>query len=163
MVRTFLKRSWVLAVVLKSPCIQLRSLKSTWFLYLVLKSPLNSLLCLCHIICTGNSMICSDIWHNTTSDISKLLYVISRPVRRVKFETILKYHLQIVLLIVYTTTRRRFLIFTCRYFKLSWNTTALSQSNCRNFSCSSIICDIGFFCRGKIWLLLSVRTCKTYG
>ena len=29
---------------------------------------------------------------NTTNDISKLLYVISRPVRRVKFETILKYH-----------------------------------------------------------------------
>ena len=32
----------------------------------------------------GNSMICSDI--------SKLLYVILRTVRRVKFETILKYH-----------------------------------------------------------------------
>ena len=31
---------------------------------------------------------------NTTSDISKLLYVISRAVRRVKFETILKYHEQ---------------------------------------------------------------------
>ena len=31
-----------------------------------------------------------------------------------------------------------FVIFTSRYFKLSWNTTALSQSNCRNFSCSSI-------------------------
>ena len=29
---------------------------------------------------------------NTTSDISKLLYIISRAVRRVKFETILKYH-----------------------------------------------------------------------
>ena len=29
---------------------------------------------------------------NTTSDISKLLYVISRAFRRVKFETILKYH-----------------------------------------------------------------------
>ena len=40
-------------------------------------------------ISIGNSMICSDIWHN---DISKLLYVISRDVRRVKFETILKYH-----------------------------------------------------------------------
>ena len=48
------------------------------------------------------------------------------------------YHVQIMLLIVYTTTRKRFVIFTCRYFKLSWNTTALSQSNCRNFSCSSI-------------------------
>ena len=29
---------------------------------------------------------------NTTSDISKLLYVISRAVRRVKYETVLKYH-----------------------------------------------------------------------
>ena len=63
-----------------------------------------------------------------------------------KFETILKYHewyfkyhVQIVLLFVYTITRKRFVIFTClcRYFKLSWNTTAISQSNCRNFSCSS--------------------------
>ena len=80
--------------------------------------------------CIGNSMICSDI--------SKLLYVISRADRRLKFETILKYHVQIMLLFVYTTTRRRFVIFTCRCFKLRWNTTALSQSNYRNFSCSSI-------------------------
>ena len=43
-----------------------------------------------------------------------------------------------MLLFVYTSTRKRFVIFTCRYFKLSLNTTALSQSNCRNFSCSSI-------------------------
>ena len=48
-----------------------------------------------------------------------------------------KYHVQIMLLFVYTTTHKRFLIFTCRYFKLSWNTTALSPSNCRNFPCSS--------------------------
>ena len=84
---------------------------------------------------------------NTTSDILKLLYVISRAIRRVKFETILKYHewylcqisQQILLLFVYTTTCKRFVIFTCRYFKWSWNTTSLSQSNCRNFSCSSIM------------------------
>ena len=50
-----------------------------------------------------------------------------------------KYHIQIMILFVYTTTRKRFVIFTRRYFKLSWNTTALSQSNCRNFSCRSII------------------------
>ena len=82
---------------------------------------------LCNLICIGNSTICSDIWHkNTTRDILKLLYVVSRAVRRVKFETILKYHewylcqisLQIVLLFVYTTTRE-IEIFTCRYFKLS--------------------------------------------
>ena len=47
-----------------------------------------------------------------------------------------------MLLFVYTTTCKRFVIFTCRYFKLSWNTTALSQSNRRNFSCSSIkVCN----------------------
>ena len=43
-----------------------------------------------------------------------------------------------MLLFVYTTIPKRFVFFTCRYFKLSWSTTALSQSNCRNFSCSSI-------------------------
>ena len=85
---------------------------------------------------------------NTTSDISKLLYVISRAVRRnlrqfwnITSGIYAKYHVQIMLLFVYTTTRKWFVIFTyaCRYFKLSWNTTALSQSNCRNSSCSSII------------------------
>ena len=47
---------------------------------------------------------------NTTSDILKLLYEISRAVMGVKFETILKYggiyakyHVQIMLLFVYTT------------------------------------------------------------
>ena len=50
-----------------------------------------------------------------------------------------KYHEQVMLLFVYTTTHKRFVIFTCGYFKLSGNTTALSQSNCRNLSGSSII------------------------
>ena len=54
------------------------------------------------------------------------------------FIKLTKYHVQIMLLFVYTTTHKRFVIFTCRYFKLSWNTTALGQSNCRNFSCGSI-------------------------
>ena len=52
-----------------------------------------------------------------------------------------------MLLFVYTTTRKRFVIFTCRYFKLNWNTTALSQSNYRNFSCSSINTEISFWFR----------------
>ena len=47
-----------------------------------------------------------------------------------------KYHVQIILLFVYTTTRKGFVIFTCRYFKLSGNTTALSQLKCKNFSYS---------------------------
>ena len=64
-------------------------------------------------ICIGNSMICSGICT--------------------------KYQFRIMLLLVYITTRKRFVIFTCRYFKLSWDTTALSQSDCRNFSCSSSI------------------------
>ena len=38
-----------------------------------------------------------------------------------------KYHVQIMLLIVYTTTLQSFVIFTCSYFKLSWNTTALTD------------------------------------
>ena len=46
-----------------------------------------------------------------------------------------------MLLFVYTTTCKGFVIFTCRYFKFSWNITALSQSNCRNFSCSGINCQ----------------------
>ena len=58
----------------------------------------------------------------------------SRYVRRVKFETIMKYHqwylcqisLQIMLLFVYTTTHTRFVIF------------ALSQPNAKNFWWSSI-------------------------
>ena len=50
-----------------------------------------------------------------------------------------KYHVQTMPLFVYTPTSNSVVIFTCRYFKLSWKTTALSQSNCRNFSCSSII------------------------
>ena len=37
----------------------------------------------------------------------------------------------IYILLVYTTTRKWFVIFTSRYFKFSWNTTALSQSNWR--------------------------------
>ena len=59
-----------------------------------------------HGISIGNSMISNDIYFgiNTTSDISKLFYVISQAVRRVKFETILKYHkwhlCQIMLLLI---------------------------------------------------------------
>ena len=48
-----------------------------------------------YVISIGNSMICSDInnWHKYHEwYISKLLYFISRAVRQVKFETILKYH-----------------------------------------------------------------------
>ena len=63
-----------------------------------------------------------------------------------------KYHVQIMLLFVYTTTHKRFVIFTCRHFKLNWNTTALSQSNCRNFSCSITVVTISIHNQGKrLW------------
>ena len=81
-------------------------------------------------------MISSDIWHkyqspgdevDTTSDISKLLDVISRAVKRVKFETILKYHEWYLCQISRTNHAiiylyyypQKVVIFTFRYFKLS--------------------------------------------
>ena len=78
-------------------------------------------------ISTGNSMICSDIWVNTTSDISIFLYVISRAFRRVKFETILKYqsgiyakyHVKNNAIICLYCYPQKVCNFTCRYFKLS--------------------------------------------
>ena len=82
---------------------------------------------------------------NTTSDISKLLGEWNlRQFWNITSAIYAKYDLQIMVLIVYTTTCRRFVIFACRYFKLSWNTTALSQSNYRNFSWSSINLFIQF-------------------
>ena len=74
-----------------------------------------------------------------------MLYVISQAVRRVKFETILKNITSGLCQI--SRTHQRFVIFRCRYFKLSWNTSALSQSNCRNFSCSSITAKIALLNR----------------
>ena len=84
----------------------------------------------------------------TTSYISNLLYVFKfheplgewnlRHFWNITSGIYAKYLIQIMPLFVYTTTRKSFVIFTCKYFKLSWNSTALSQSNCRNFSCSSI-------------------------
>ena len=59
-----------------------------------------------------------------------------------------------MLLFVYTTTHKRFAIFTRRYFKFSSNITTLSQSNCRNFSCSSktyiTTFSIVFLCSTKL-------------
>ena len=79
----------------------------------------------------------------------------SRAVRRMKFE---KYHEGYLCQIPRTLNHaiiclycyqpgKRFVIFTCRYFKLSWNTTVPSQSNYSNFSCSSINTEISFWFR----------------
>ena len=81
---------------------------------------------------------------NTTSDTSKLLYRYTgewnlRQFWKITSGFYAKYHVQIMLLVVHTTTHKRFVILTCRYFKLSWNTTVLSQLNCRNFSYSIIV------------------------
>ena len=91
---------------------------------------------------------------NTTSDFSKLLYVISRAVRRVKFETILKYHEWYLCQI----SRTNHAIICLYYYPQKvWNFhifTALSQSNCRNFSCSSTINLISMllYCRKATFL-----------
>ena len=64
-----------------------------------------------------------------------------------------------MLLFVYTTTTtpKSFVIFTSRYFKLSGNTTALSQSNCRNLSGSSIIIIISVIYYQKYVISRAVR------
>ena len=87
-------------------------------------------------ITIDNSMICSDIWPKYDEWYSNPVRGNLRQFWNITSGIYTKYHVQIMLL--FTTTRKRFVIFTCRYFKLSWNTTAISQSNCRNFSCSSI-------------------------
>ena len=84
-------------------------------------------------------MICSDIWHKYHEwyfeiwDNFELSIIVSMP------NIISRTNHAIICLYYYP---QKVVIFTCRYFKLSWNTTALSQSNCRNFSCSSIITKI---------------------
>ena len=102
-----------------------------------------------YYICIGNSMICSDInwnkyhkWHFKIVICNFMSHLIGkwnlRQFWNIAGGIYAECHAQIILFFVYTTIHKRFLIFTCRYFKLSWNTTALSQSNCRNFSCSSM-------------------------
>ena len=89
-------------------------------------------------ISIGNNMICGDIWHKYQEWYFEIVIRNLRQFWNITSGIYAKYHVQIMLLFVYTTTGKRFVIFTCKYFKLSWNTTALSQSDCRNFSCSSI-------------------------
>ena len=90
-------------------------------------------------------MICIDIWHKYHEWCFKIAIRNFRQFRNITSGIYVKYHVQIMLLFVYTTTRKRFVIFTCGYFKLSWNTTALNQSNCRNFSCSTIKTNLLIF------------------
>ena len=95
----------------------------------------------------GNSMICSDIWHKYHEWYFEIVIRNYEPLGEWNLRQFwnitsgicAKYHVQIMLLFVYTTTNKSFVISTRRYFKLSWNTTALSQTNSRNISCRSII------------------------
>ena len=104
------------------------------------------------LVCIGNSMISSDIWHKYHEWYFKIV------IRNLKFETILKYHEWYLCQISRTNHAiiclyyypKKVVIFTCRYFKLSWNTTSLSQSNCRNFVCSSISIGNSMIC-SDIW------------
>ena len=63
-------------------------------------------------ICIGNSIVCSDVWQlfgiNTKSDISELLYVYKYIITSGIYA---KYHVQIMQLFVYTTTRKDYAIF----------------------------------------------------
>ena len=98
----------------------------------------------------GNSMICSDIFHKYHEcDISKLLYVASRAVRRVKFETILRYHEwylcqmsttnhAIICSCYYRNVREYHLIFESKRKKQN---TFMTQTN---LSCENSWCACGY-------------------
>ena len=100
-------------------------------------------------ICVGNSMICSDIWREYHKWYFQIVKRNLRQFWNIMSGICAKYQVQIMLLFVYTTDIYQIwtdLWFTCRYFKLSWNTTALSQSNCRNFPhCVFTLSPDGFF------------------
>ena len=87
-------------------------------------------------ISIGNSMIFSDIWHKYHEWYFEIVIRNLRQFWNITSGIYAHYHVQIILLFVYTTARKGFVMFTFGNFKLSWNTTGISQSNWRNFSCS---------------------------
>ena len=99
------------------------------------------------LLYTANYLMTSFSVNQTTQRLLGLSKNIGRNIGILILILYAKYHVQIMLLFVYTTTRKGFVILTCRYFKLSWNTTALSQSNCRNFSRSSV--TVGYYQLGR--------------
>ena len=136
------------------------TLRVSWCLMTSLLSCLNWILHTFHIcrISLGNSMIYSDIWHKYhewyfETVIRNLTRLMAREIwdnfeipQLVFMPNITKKH-AIICLYYYP---HRFVIFTCRYFKLCWNTTALGQSNWRNQSCSSISIGNSMIC-SDIW------------
>ena len=77
-------------------------------------------------ICIGNSVICFNIWHKYHEWYFEIV------LRNLKIETILKYQKWYLCQISRTNHD-----IICIYY-YSQNTTAPSQSKCRNFSCSTI-------------------------
>ena len=82
-------------------------------------------------------MICSDICDKYHEWYFKIVIHNLRQFWNTTSGIYAKYHVQIMLLFVYTNTSKRFVDVTCRSFILSWNNTVLSQSNCRNLPGSS--------------------------
>ena len=64
-------------------------------------------------------MICSDIWPKYHEWYFKIVTRNLRQFWNIARGIYAKYHVQIMLLFVYTATHERFVIFTCRYFNLS--------------------------------------------
>ena len=67
-------------------------------------------------ICIGNSMICIDIWHKYHERYFKIVIRNLSQFWNITSGIYAKYHIQIMLLFFYTTTLKRFVIFTCSYF-----------------------------------------------
>ena len=116
-------------------------------------------------VCIGNSMICSDMWHKYHGWYFKIVIHNNSSWNLRQFWNITsgiysKYHVQIMLLFVYATPQKRFVIFACRYFKLRRNTTALNQSNCRNFPCSGIKSGSACVKLEKVWSGQQTRSIK---
>ena len=64
-------------------------------------------------------MICSDIWHKYQEWWFEIVIRNLRQFWNIKFGIYAKYHVQIMILFVYTTTHSRSVIFSCRYHKSS--------------------------------------------
>ena len=104
-------------------------------------------------------MISGDIWHKYGEWYFEIVIRNLRQFWNITSGIYAKYQVQIMILFVYTTTRKRFVIFTCRYFKLSWNTTTLSQSNWRHFSSSSLKnCNLPLF----LLTYFTIWTCESF-
>ena len=65
------------------------------------------------LLSVGNSMICSDIWHKYHECYFEIVLRNLRQFWNITSGIYAKYNVQIMLLFVYTTTLKRFVIFSC--------------------------------------------------